>query len=58
MFHDQCVEGGVSGHIGESLCVEDQLTVRRLESTALAEDRAVDRHRLFGGGAGFSLHYH
>ena len=52
MIRDQFVEGCVSSRLRDRLCVEDQLTLRRLESIALAEDRAVERQRLFGGGGG------
>ncbi|KAF0305990.1 hypothetical protein FJT64_022459 [Amphibalanus amphitrite] len=54
MIRDQFVEGCVSGRLRDRLCVEDQLTLQRLESIALAEDRAVDRQRLFGEGGGAS----
>ena len=54
MIRDQFVEECVSGRLRDRLCVEDQLTLPRLESLALAEDRAVDRQRLFGGGGGAS----
>ncbi|KAF0289684.1 hypothetical protein FJT64_012124 [Amphibalanus amphitrite] len=58
MIRDQFVEGCVSSRLRDRLCVEDQLTLQRLESIALAEDRAVDRQRLFGEGGGASRRDH
>ena len=58
MIRDQFVEGCVSGRLRDRLCAEDHLTLQRLESLALAEDRAVDRQRLFGGGGGASRQDH
>ena len=58
MIRDQFVEGCVSGRLRNRLCAEDHLILQRLEPLALAEDRGVDRQRLFGGGGGASRQDH
>ena len=50
MIRDQFVEGCASDHLRDRLCAKDELTLQRLESIALKEDRAVERQRLMGGG--------
>ncbi|XP_043194543.1 uncharacterized protein LOC122366396 [Amphibalanus amphitrite] len=52
MIRDQFVEGCTSDHLRNRLCAEDHLTLQRLESIAMADDRAVERRRLFGGDDG------
>ena len=50
MIRDQFVEGCASDRLRDRLCAEDHLTLRRLESIAMAEDQAVERRRLLVGG--------